>query len=323
MRTRQLGSSELHLSTIGFGSWALGGGGWAFGWGAQDDEQSIQAIHRALDLGVNWIDTAAVYGLGHAEEIVARALGGRSERPLIATKCGLRWRSNRKIYPCLSAESVRHEAEESLRRLRVDVIDLYQIHWPNPPAALEEAWATIARLVEEGKVRYAGVSNFSVDQIEKLRAIHPVTSLQPPYSMLKREIESELLDYCAQNSIGVIAYSPMYCGLLTGAFDHERLSRLAADDWRHKDPAFREPTFSKVLELVDRLRPLAERQNRSLAELAIAWVLSRPEVTAAIVGGRRVEQVEQTTPAGSWQLSQGDVDEIEGILRESEIPPLT
>lgn len=320
MRTRRLGNSELHLTTVGFGAWAIGGGGWAFGWGPQDDEDSVRAIHRALDLGVNWIDTAAIYGLGHSEEVVARALADRKGKVFVATKCGLRWRKGGRIYGSLSAESVRHELEQSLRRLRLETIDLYQVHWPNPDREIEEGWAAIADLVQEGKIRHVGVSNFNVPQMRRAQAIHPITSLQPPYSMVDRGVEQEILPFCAEHGVGVVAYSPMQCGLLTGAFSRERLAQLDPGDWRRKDNSFNEPVFSKALDLVDRLRPVAERGGHTLAQLAVAWVLRRPEVTAAIVGGRRPSQVEETAPAGDWELTVAEVEEIDRILDEVAVP---
>lgn len=320
MQTRQLGNSDLRLSAVGLGAWAIGGAGWDHSWGPQDDSESVRAIHRALDLGINWIDTAAVYGLGHSEEVVARALADRPNKVIVATKCGLRWRENRSVYPHLEAESVRTEAEDSLRRLKLDVIDLYQIHWPSPPARIEQAWGVMADLVREGKVRYAGVCNFSVQQLGRLQPIHPVTSLQPPYSMVNRATEGELLPYCAHNGIGVVAYSPMQCGLLTGAFSQERLASLDMEDWRRKDRSFKEPLFSKTLELVERLKPIAQRHQRTLAQLAVTWVLRRPEVTSAIVGARRPTQIEDTAQAGNWQLTADEVHEIETILQEVAVP---
>lgn len=315
MQTRQLGKSQLQLTTVGLGAWAIGGGGWAFGWGPQDDQASIRAIHRALELGINWIDTAAVYGLGHSEEVVARALADRRGRVMVATKCGLPWGDSRKIRPSLARQSVRREAEASLRRLRLEVIDLYQIHWPNPDREIEEGWSEVAALVREGKVRCAGVSNFDVSQLQRAQAIHPVTSLQPPYSMLCREVEADLLPFCAKEQIGVVAYSPMQAGLLTGAFSRERLQELAPDDWRRRDRFFQEPLFSRALELASRLRPIAQREGRTLAQLAIAWVLRRPELTAAIVGARRPEQIEETAGAADWNLDGALVEELDQLLR--------
>lgn len=316
MQTRQLGSSDLHLSVVGFGAWAVGGGGYAFGWGPQDDDESIRAIHRALDLGVNWIDTAPIYGLGHSEEVVARALADRPARVMVATKCGLCWRPDRRSYSSLKRESVRREVEESLRRLRRETIDLYQVHWPSPDRDIEEGWSTVAELVREGKVRYAGVSNFNVAQIKRAQAIHPVTSLQPPYSMVNRAVEAEILPYCAEQRIGVVAYSPMQAGLLTGRFSKERRARLDPEDWRNRDRFFQEPLFTRILGLVDQLGPLARRDGRTVAQLAIAWVLRRPEVTAAIVGARRPDQIEETAAAADRPASPEVLTEVERLLAE-------
>ncbi|MCP4165561.1 MAG: aldo/keto reductase [Chloroflexi bacterium] len=316
MQTRQLGFTDLHLTTVGLGTWAIGGP-WQWGWGPQDDADSIAAIQQALDLGINWIDTAPAYGLGHSEEVIGQAVQGRKDGLIIATKCSRVWDdpSSGQIHGNLQAWSIRQEVEESLRRLDVDVIDLYQIHWPQPDEDIEQAWEEIARLVEVGKIRYAGASNFSVDQLKRVQSIHPVASLQPPFSMIHRDIEHELLPYCAEQNIGVIAYSPLQTGLLTGAFSQERLASLPADDMRHQQANFQEPTFTAILDLVDQLRPIAEGNGRTLAELAIAWVLSRPGVTAAIVGARRPEQIVQTAPAADWQLMPAELLQIEELLR--------
>lgn len=318
MQTRTLGNSDLQLTTVGLGTWAIGGGDWKFGWGPQDDKDSIDAIHRALDLGINWIDTAAVYGLGHGEEVIGQAVAGRSDVTL-ATKCGLVWNKGETVpFGRLTAKSVRREAEASLRRLNVEVIDLYQIHWPNPEDEIEEAWDTIAGLIREGKIRYGGVSNFSVEQLKRIQPIHPVTSLQPPYSMLARDAEDGLLEYCAENNIGVIVYSPMQAGLLTGKYSKQRVAELPDEDWRKGSARFQEPQLSANLELVDKLKPVAERNGRSLGQLAVAWVLRRPELTAAIVGARRPEQIEETVQAGDWTLSEADIEEIDTLLAERE-----
>ena len=319
MKKRKLGSQGPEMTVIGLGTWAIGGGGWQYAWGAQDDKDSIAAIHRALDLGISWIDTAAVYGLGHSEEVVGRAMAGRRSKALIATKCARVWDPDRtEIVDRLSAASVRKELEASLRRLGTDYIDLYQIHWPRPEPQIEEGWAEIAKAVKEGKVRYAGVSNFSVEQLRRIQRIHPVTSLQPPYSMLRRETEKELLPFCRENGIGVIVYSPMQMGLLSGAFNRERVAHLATDDHRSRSPYFTEPALSRNLALVDKLKPIARRHDRSMAELAIAWVLRRTEVTAAIVGGRRPEQVSETVGAADWELSREEIEEIETLLASRE-----
>lgn len=314
MKTRKLGWTDLNLSVIGLGTWAIGGGGWQWGWGQQDDRESIAAISRALELGVNWIDTAAVYGLGHSEEIVGRAIKGLRKKPIIATKCGLVWGKNGNISNRLKEKSIRAEVEASLKRLRVDVIDLYQIHWPIPDEDIEEAWGAIADIVKEGKVRYAGVSNFSVEQLERIRAIHPIASLQPPYNVIRREVEERLLEYCAEHNIGVITYSPMERGLLTGKFTKERVQNLPDDDHRRGDSRFQEPELSANLELVEGLRGIVEKRGRTVGQLAIAWILRRPEVTAAIVGARHPYQIEETVAAGDWVLSRGDLAAIDKLL---------
>lgn len=291
-----------------------------WGWGPQDDDNSLKAIEEAIDLGINWIDTAPAYGLGHAEKVVGQAIKGRRDRLTIATKCGRVWDdpADLKVYPRLTADSVRAEVEASLRRLDVDVIDLYQIHWPQPDEQIEAGWTEIARLVEEGKVRYGGVSNFNVSQLKRAMAIHPVASLQPPYSMVKREIEEELLPFCAENNIGVVAYSPMQAGLLTGAFSKERVRDLAEDDWRRRNEEFIEPKLGATQAMLDKLDPLAKEQGRNLAQLAVAWVLRRPEVTSAIVGARKPGQISGTAPAGDWVLDQEMIRTIDDLLRERD-----
>jgi aryl-alcohol dehydrogenase-like predicted oxidoreductase len=315
MQTRKLGNSGLHITTVGFGAWAIGGSGWDFAWGHQEDADSIPAIHRSLELGVNWIDTAAVYGLGHSEEIVARALKDwRGPRPYIFTKCTLCWDDKGHISPNHKAESVRQECEASLRRLQIDVIDLYQMHWPpsdNGPG-LEEAWQTMMALQKEGKVRWIGVSNFNVEQIKRAEKIAPITSLQPPYSLIRRAIEKEILPYCHQHGIGVISYAPMASGLLTGAMTRERAAALPADDFRSKNPEFREPRLSKNIELVERLRTVGARHGRNPGEVAIAWVLNNPAVTGEIVGARSAKQVDGVMCAGELKLSPEEIHEIEG-----------
>jgi aryl-alcohol dehydrogenase-like predicted oxidoreductase len=297
------------------GAWAIGGGDNPYGWGAQDDADSIATIRRALDLGINWIDTAAGYGKGHSEQVVGKAIAGRRHEVSVATKCGILWKPDGSdIYGHLKADSIRREVEDSLRRLNVEVIDLYQIHWPLPDEDVEEGWGTIAELVKEGKVRYGGVSNFSVAQLKRVQPIHPVASLQPPYSMLVRDVEKELLSFCAANDIGVIVYSPMQAGLLTGKFTQERVASLPEDDWRRRSPHFQEPQLSANLALIEGLRPIAERNGRTLSQLAIAWVLRRPELTGAIVGARRPSQIEETVAAGAWKLSKEDIAEMDGLL---------
>ena len=295
MQMRKLGNSDLLITPVGYGAWAIGGSGWQFAWGSQDDNESISAIHRALELGVNWIDTAAVYGLGHSEEVVARALKDwPSSKPYVFTKCGLRWDAKGEAHKVLSAASIRREIENSLRRLSVDVIDLYQIHWPPEPDSpeLEVGWSTLAELKHEGKVRWIGASNFDVQQLRRAQDIAPVTSLQPRYSLVHREIEDEILPYCLEQHIGVIVYSPMASGLLTGAMTRERAARLPQDDWRKGHLDFTEPNLSRNLALVERLREIGQRHNRSVGEVAIAWTLHHPAVTGAIVGARNARQAE-------------------------------
>jgi aryl-alcohol dehydrogenase-like predicted oxidoreductase len=316
MKLRKLGNSDLHITRVGYGAWAIGGSGWQFAWGSQDDNESIAAIHRALDLGVNWIDTAAVYGLGHSEEVVGRALKEWSGfRPYVFTKCGLRAEANGEVKKVLRADSIRNEVENSLRRLSVDVIDLYQIHWPPDPDSpeLEQGWSTLADLKCEGKVRWIGVSNFNVQQLRRAQAIAPVTSLQPRYSLVHREIESEILPYCVSEGIGVIVYSPMASGLLTGAMTRERAARLPKDDWRRGHPDFTEPNLSPNLALVERMREIARSRNHSVGEVAIAWTLGHPAVTGAIVGARNARQAEGVMRAGELRLTEDEVNEIEAF----------
>jgi aryl-alcohol dehydrogenase-like predicted oxidoreductase len=315
MQTRTLGNSDLSITSVGYGAWAIGGSGWEFAWGPQNDEDSVAAIRKSLELGVNWIDTAAVYGLGHSEEIVARALDGWSgKRPYMFTKCGLCWDQRGKVYRSLTAASVRKECEDSLRRLRVDVIDLYQIHWPpedNGPT-LEEGWSTLAKLKQEGKVRWIGLSNFTVEQLRRAQALAPVTSLQPPYSLVRRGVEAEILPFCKKEGIGVIVYAPMSSGLLTGAMTRERAASLPADDWRRRSPEFNEPNLTRNLALVERLRSIGKRHGRSPGEVAIAWTLRDPAVTGAIVGARSAGQAEGVMRAAALRLSDEELKEIEG-----------
>ena len=320
MKTRKLGNSDLHISPVGYGAWAIGGSGWQFAWGSQDDSDSIAAIHRALELGVNWIDTAAVYGLGHSEEIVARALKTWSgPRPYVFTKCGLRWDTKGNVKKVLSADSIRLEVEDSLRRLSVNVIDLYQIHWPPDPdsAELEEGWSTLASLQRQGKVRWIGVSNFSVEQLRRAQALASVTSLQPRYSLVHREIEGQVLPYCRRQNIGVIVYSPMASGLLTGAMTRERAAKLSEDDWRRTHPDFTEPNLSRNLALVKHLQQIARRHNRSAGEVAVAWTLHNDAVTGAIVGARNARQAEGVMRAGEVHLTDEDVSAIETFVAET------
>jgi aryl-alcohol dehydrogenase-like predicted oxidoreductase len=314
---RALGNSDLQLTPIGFGAWAIGGGNWEFAWGPQDDNESVAAIHRALELGVNWIDTAAIYGLGHSEEVVAKAVKSWSgPRPYVFTKCSMRWHADRSIWRSLKTDSLREELEASLRRLQTDSIDLYQIHWPNPEAEIEEGWETLAKFKEEGKVRWLGVSNFSVEQMKRVQKIGPVTSLQPPYSMLRRGIEAEVLPFAQANQIGIINYSPMLSGLLTGAMTAERAAALPADDWRRRNPEFSEPRLSRNLKLVEFLREIGAGHNVSPGVVAVAWVLHNPAVTAAIVGGRSPQQVEGATPALHFRLTDDEYARIRAFLAE-------
>jgi aryl-alcohol dehydrogenase-like predicted oxidoreductase len=320
MTTRPLGKNGPGFSRLGLGTWAIGGAGWKFGWGSQDDNDSIAVIHEALDLGINWIDTAAAYGLGHSEEVVGRALAGRRDKVFVATKCSRKWTSDGSIVSVLDAASIRAELEDSLRRLKTDWIDLYQIHWPDPEPKIEEAWTEIAKAVKAGKVRYAGVSNFSPAQMRRIQGIHPIASLQPPYSMLRRDIEQEILPFCGQNGIGVVCYSPLQMGILSGTFTRERAASLAEDDLRIRNPQFIEPALGRNLVLVESLRPIAQRYGRSVGELALAWVLRRPEVTAAIVGGRRPGQAKALAAAADWNLAPQDIAEIDRVLAEREKP---
>lgn len=315
MQTKQLGNSDMHITPIGIGAWAMGGGGWAFAWGPQDDDESVAAIHAALDAGVNWVDTAAVYGLGHSEEVVARALKGRSRKPFVFTKCERVWNERREIGKSLKADSIRRELEASLRRLQLDTIDLYQIHWPEPEEDIEEGWTAMAQLQREGKVRWIGVSNFNVDHLRRAQAIAPITSLQPPYSMLAREIEETVLPYTQQHGIGVIVYSPMKSGLLSGAMTRERVAAMPADDWRRLTPHFQEPRLTRNLELAELLRAIGQRHGRTPGVVAIAWTLRHPAVTAAIVGMRSAKQVEGVIGAAGFRLSAEEVQEIEAFLQ--------
>lgn len=315
---RTLGDSDLQLTPIGFGAWAIGGGNWEFAWGPQDDSESIAAIHRALDLGINWIDTAAIYGLGHSEEIVARALKTSSHKPLVFTKCSMRWHQDRSIYRSLRAESLAEELEGSLRRLGVDTIDLYQIHWPNPETEIEEGWAALAKLREQGKIRWIGVSNFNVEQMKRAQKIAPITSLQPPYSMLRRAIEAEVLPFAQANGIGVINYSPMVSGLLTGKMTADRVASLPADDWRRRAVEFNEPRLSRNLKLVEMLREISAGRNVSPGVVAVAWTLHNPAITAAIVGGRSAQQVEGLAPALNFRLSEEEYERINAFMSSEQ-----
>jgi aryl-alcohol dehydrogenase-like predicted oxidoreductase len=312
LATKQLGNSDLHITAIGFGAWAAGGP-WQFGWSAQDDGESVAAIHRALELGINWIDTAAVYGLGHSEEVVAKALAGwKGPRPYVFTKCGMIWDKEGKVDYSLKAASIRREVEASLRRLKIETIDLYQAHWPADDAAeTEEGWTELGKLQKEGKVRWIGASNFSADELRAAQKIARVTSLQPPYSLIKRGVEEEILPLCAAEKIGVIVYSPMASGLLTGAMTKDRAAQLPADDWRKNNAEFQEPKLSQHLELVERLRAVGKKHNLTPGQVAIAWTLRNSAVTGAIVGARSAKQVEEIMGAPDFRLTPTEIAEIE------------
>jgi aryl-alcohol dehydrogenase-like predicted oxidoreductase len=316
VRTRQLGNTDLEITPLGLGTWAIGGGNWQFGWGPQDDEASIATIHRALDLGINWIDTAAVYGLGHSEEIVAKALEGRSTRPYVFTKGSRVWNDKGEITSSLKEQSLRREVENSLRRLQTDVIDLYQLHWPNPDEDIEEGWQTLAKLQKEGKLRYIGVSNFNVQQMRRAQKIAPIASLQPPYSLVHPEVEKDILPYCQEQDIGVIVYSPMMSGLLTGAMSAERVANMPEDDWRKRDPEFQEPRLSRNLQLANLLQEIGYPHGRSTGEVAIAWVLHNPAVTGAIVGGRKPQQIDEVIGAAEFRMTEIELAQIEKFLQE-------
>jgi aryl-alcohol dehydrogenase-like predicted oxidoreductase len=317
MDTRQLGTSDLHITPIGFGAWAIGGSGWEFAWGGQDDRDSIAAIREALDAGINWIDTAAVYGLGHSEEVVARALEGIRDRPYVFTKCSMVWDERREIGHSLKAQSIRRECEASLRRLNSDVLDLYQIHWPDPDEDIEEGVATMAKLKEEGKVRHVGVSNFNVAQMKRAQAVAPIASLQPPFSLIRPEAEKEIFPFAYRENIGVIAYSPMGSGLLTGAMTRERIERLPADDWRRSNRDFQEPLLSRNLRLVRLLKNIGVYHGCTPAEVAVAWVLDHPAVTGAIVGARKPGQIKGVLGATGLRLNPTDLAEIEALFAKS------
>jgi aryl-alcohol dehydrogenase-like predicted oxidoreductase len=313
MVKKQLGNSDMMLTPIGVGAWAMGGAGWQFSWGPQDDEESIAAIHKALEAGVNWIDTAAVYGLGHSEEVVGKALQGRSERPYVFTKCERCWDENGTIYGCLKRDSVRRELEASLRRLRMDSVDLYQIHWPGPDEDIEEGWAALAELKKEGKVRWIGLSNFTAAEMERAAKVAPITSLQPPYSLISREGEESVLPYALRHGIGAIVYSPMKSGLLSGAMTRQRIAGMHPDDFRKNTPNFQEPKLSRNLELAELLKKIGARHGRSAGEAAIAWTLRHPAVTGAIVGMRSARQAEGVLGALEFRLSEEEAREIEAF----------
>jgi len=312
METRKLGVNGPDLTTIGLGAWAIGGP-WAWGWGKQDDAQSIAAIRASIDRGVNWIDTAAVYGLGHSEEVVAKALEGMPQKVFIATKCGLAWDDRKRVRNDLSPHSMRLELESSLKRLKREQIDLYQIHWPDPKTPIEKSWEAMIKFKHEGKVRYLGVSNFDVALMEKCMSLHPIDSLQPPYSLLARGIETDILPYCQKNGIGVIAYSPMFSGLLSGKFD---VSRLQPGDWRPKIEDFREPKLTRNLEFVEALRPIAAKYQKTVGQLAVAWVLQHSAMTAAIIGARRAEQAEENVGGAGFAIADDDLKTISLLLND-------
>jgi aryl-alcohol dehydrogenase-like predicted oxidoreductase len=309
LSTTELGRTGLQVTRIGFGAWAIGGGGWEFGWGPQDDEDSLAAIHHALELGVNWIDTAAAYGFGHSEEVVGRALRESDRRPLIFTKCSLLEGARGEVTHSLRGDSIRREAEASLTRLGVDAIDLYQIHWPIPEADIEEGWTALAELRSEGLVKHIGVSNFDVAQMRRVQSIAPIETLQPEYSLIAREVEDEILPYAEQSEIGVIAYSPMGSGLLTGKMTRERIEGLPANDWRREDDRFREPQLARNLAAAERARQVAERLDVSTGAVAIAWTLQNPAVDAAIVGLRKPEQLDELLAGATLDV---DAAELEG-----------
>ena len=319
MRYKSLGNSDLTFSVVGFGTWPISGSGWVGSWGSQDDRESVRTIIAAYEAGINWIDTAPDYGIGHSEEVVGMALREMKEKPYIATKVGLHWDENGSRFQSLTRETVMLEVENSLRRLGIETIDLYQIHWPvrGDDEQTLEGWEAMSKLIEQGKVRYAGLSNCSVDLMRKAQAIHPITSLQPPYNMLQREIEEEILPFCAENNIGVVCYGTLVKGILTGKYNHETIKNLADDDHRRNGRLFQEPHFSAVLDLVASLQSIAGRNGKSLAQLAIAWVLRRREVTAAIVGAKSEAQIQETAMAGDWELSAADAAEIDRYLQEN------
>lgn len=321
MRTRQLGSTDLNLSTVGLGTWPMGSVFGGMSWGPQDDEESVNTILRALDRGINWLDTAPTYGRGHSEEVVGMALKKLAVKPVIVTKCGTTWTQDGKAAFELDRTSVRAQCEGSLKRMGVDAIDLYLVHWPNPIEYMEEGWRTCSELVKEGKIRYIGVSNFTIEQMDKLQPIHPIAAMEPPYSMIERRIESGILDYCRNHNMGVIVYSPLQQGLLTGVM--KSVDELAANDFRRNNPHFKEPEFSLNLKLAGELATIAGKYRKTAAQLAIAWTLRRSEVTAALNGARSASEIEDSVLGGDWELAEGDLAAIEKLLedRSKQLPP--
>lgn len=315
LTTSQLGTTGMEITRVGFGAWAIGGGGWEFGWGPQQDDESVAAIQRAIELGINWIDTAAAYGFGRSEQVVGRAIAGLDERPYVFTKASLLDDGTGHVRHSLKRDSVLREAETSLKRLGVDAIDLYQIHWPDPEQDIEEGWSALAELKEQGFVRHIGVSNFDAGQLRRIQSIAPVETLQPPYSLVDRGAEGEILPYAERSGIGVIVYSPMGSGLLTGAMTRERVEQLPADDWRARDPRFAEPQLSEHLALADRLRAIADRHGVTPGAVAVAWTLRNPAVDGAITGFRRPEQVDPIVAAAGLELTDKDINEIEATRR--------
>jgi len=324
-QTRKLGNSDLSLTPVGLGAWAIGGE-WRFGWGPQDDAESIATIRRAVELGLNWIDTAAIYGLGHSEEVVGRALRDipRNQRPYVFTKCSLVWDDQGNVSHSLSGPSIRKEVEASLRRLEADRIDLYQIHWPvwpasppgHDPGSIEEAWTTLTKLRDEGKLAFIGVSNFDVDRLRRIQRIETPTNLQPPYSMLRPEIEQDILPFCLQHDIGVIPYSPMQSGLLSGKMTRERIASLPEGDWRRNNRFYQEPLLSRALALVEQLQTISARHGRGAGEVAIAWTLRHPAITATIVGARNPRQIDELIGAATFRLSPEEIEELGGVLAQ-------
>jgi aryl-alcohol dehydrogenase-like predicted oxidoreductase len=315
MRKAKLGNSGLEITKVGLGTWAIGGP-WEFGWGLQDDNDSEKAILESIDAGINWLDTAPIYGCGHGEEIIGKVLKKISKKPLIFTKCGVLWNNRKEKYNCIKAKSIIAECEGSLKRLGIEIIDLYQMHWSLPNEDIEEGYEAMAKCVKAGKVRYLGVSNYAVEDLKRIINIHPLTSLQPPYSMFRRDAEKELLGFCDEHNIGVIVYGPIQKGFFTGKFTPEKIAALPSGDVRHKDPEFQTSRLEVNFKFVEELKPIAKRNGITLAQLAIAWTLRRPEVTAAIVGARRGGQIKETAPAADITLSADDIGEIEKLLKK-------